>query len=125
MPTPITVQPPARHPRPRSDSGVSPERHCFTVSCDARTFHSLESFIQGRPPVEHVREIEASPLHPEVRRRTFRDALTGRRAIRGYSVITHFSAPETTWLLSLSEIAARPAIALPPVGGQNKSGPPR
>jgi len=105
MPTPITLQPPASHVRPRSKRGISPEHPCFTVSCDAWTFHSLEFFLQGRPPPEHIREIEASVLHPEVRRRTFRDALTGRRAIRGYSVITHFSAPETTRLLSLSEIA--------------------
>jgi hypothetical protein len=125
MPTPITLQPPPKHPRPRSNSGVSPERHCFTVSCDDWTFHSLEFFLQGRAPVEVIGEIEASVLHPEVRRRTFRDRTTGHTAIRGHPVITHFSAPETTWLLSLSEIAARPAIALPPVGGQNKSGPPR
>jgi hypothetical protein len=107
MPTPVTLQPPARHPRPRSNSGVSPERCCFTVSCDAWTFHSLEFYLQGRPPVEHIREIEASVLHPEVRRRWFRDPLSGRPRIRGYSIIAHFSSPETTRLLSLGEIAAR------------------
>ena len=107
MPAPITLQPPTRHPRPRSNSGVSLERHCFTVSCDDWTFHSLEFFLRGRAPVEVIGEIEASVLHPEVRRRTFRDRATGDTAIRGYSVITHFSAPDTTRLLCLSEIATR------------------
>jgi hypothetical protein len=36
----------------------------------------------------------------------FRDRATGHTAIRGYSVIAHFAAPETTRLLSLGEIAA-------------------
>jgi len=107
MPAPITLQPPTRHPRPRSNSGVSLERHCFTVSCDDWTFHSLEFFLRGRAPVEVIRGLESSLLHPQVRRRTFRDRATGDTAIRGYSVITHFSAPDTTRLLCLSEIATR------------------
>jgi len=110
MPTSTTVaplQPPAQHPRPRSKSGVSPQRPCFTLSCDDWTFHSLEFFLQGRPPVEIIREVEASVLRPEVRRRIFRDPVTGRPRIRGYSIIAHFFSPETIRLLSLGEIAAR------------------
>ena len=97
---------PPGQPGPRSKSGIPPQRPSFTLSCDDWTFHSLEFYLQGRPPVEHVREIEASLLRPEVRRRWFRDPLSGRLRIRGYSLIAHFSAPETTRLLSLGEIAA-------------------
>jgi len=107
MPTPITIQPPANHLRPRSNSGIPSGSPCFTVSCDDWTFHSLEFFLRGRAPVEVIRGIESSLLHPQVRRRTFRDRATGDTAIRGHSVITHFSAPETTRLLSLQEIVGR------------------
>ena len=99
MPTSTTVaplQPPAQHPRPRSKSGVSPQRPCFTLSCDDWTFHSLEFFFCGRQPSDVLREIKASPLHPDVHTRWFRDPQSGRPRVRGYSVIAHFSSPETT-----------------------------
>ena len=74
---------------------MSPERPCFTVSCNAWKFRSLEFFLPGRVPVEVMGEIEASVLHPEVRRRTFRDALIGRRAIQGYSLIAQVNLPHS------------------------------
>ncbi len=89
----------------RSKSGISPQRPCFTVSCDDWTFHSMEFFFSGRQPADVLREVKASPLHPEVHSRWFRDPLSGRPRVRGYSVIAHFSSPETTQLLPLREIA--------------------
>jgi len=94
-----------RYQGPRSKSGISPQRPCFTVSCDDWTFHTLELFFSGRQPSDVLREIKASPLHPEVHSRWFRDPLSGRLRVRGYSVIAHFSSPETTQLLPLREIA--------------------
>jgi len=88
------------HQDARSKNGISPQRPCFTVSCDDWTFHTLEFFFSGRQPVDVLREIKASPLHPEVHSRRFRDPLSGRPFIRGYSVIAHFSSPESTRLRS-------------------------
>ena len=53
----------------RSKSGISAQRPCFTVSCDDWTFHTLEFFFSGRQPADILREIKASPLHPEVHSR--------------------------------------------------------
>jgi len=93
-------------PAARSKRGISAQHPCFTVACDDWTFHSMELFLSGRPPAESLRAVKASPLHPEVHSRQFRDPTTGALHVRGYSVITHFSAQETTRLLSLGEIAA-------------------
>jgi len=91
-----TAESALRHRGARSKSGVSPERPCFTISCDDWTFHSLEFFFCGRQPSDVLREIKASPLHPDVHTRWFRDPQSGRPRVRGYSVIAHFSSPETT-----------------------------
>jgi hypothetical protein len=99
-------KPPSEHRHARSKSGISAQHPCFTLSCDDWTFHSIELFLSGRPPSESLRAIKDSPLDPEVHARRFRDPTTRALHIRGYSVIAHFSAPETTRLLTLGEIAA-------------------
>jgi len=100
QPSPLPCQPAAR-----SKSGISPQRPCFTLPCDDWTFHSMEFFFSGRQPSDVLREIKASPLHPGVHSRWFRDPSSGRPRVRGYSVIAHFSSPDTTRMLSLPEIA--------------------
>jgi hypothetical protein len=67
----------------------------------------MEFFFSGRQQSDALRGIRASPLHPEVHTRWFRDPSSGRPRVRGYSVIAHFSSPETTQLLPLREIADR------------------